>query len=422
MKILLIAYEFPPILAAQALRWFYLSNELVKIGVEVEVICPNIYSENTFPVEMDERIKLHRVWPGPFIGLSQELGRRLRGKDKVSQGKISSKSSLAFSGYRMLRSILDNIFYPDVRSEWYPFALRKMKKLLKSRRFDAVVSSYEPGVDIFIGYHAHIFNIPWTIDMADPLLTPYSPRWRRGLDLRVERKAILTAKSIIVTAPSVLDLLKERHGRDITRKFSIVPQGFSDRQVAAQCLKNTSSFDLIFTGNFYKDFRNPCELAKALEMLQDLNISFTIAGNNSEFESYFKNINRVNFLGQRSHFDCLNLQGTADLLVNIGNVQNYQIPGKIYEYLGARKPILHIKTGTGSDIGADLIQSTGAGFVVDNNAEDIQKILRDIYRQWINDPEELINNRKEEIIETNSWSHRAKMYKESLQKMIEEKS
>jgi len=157
-------------------------------------------------------------------------------------------------------------------------------------------------------------------------------------------------------------------------------------------------------------------------MLQDLNISFTIAGNNSEFESYFKNINRVNFLGQRSHFDCLNLQGTADLLVNIGNVQNYQIPGKIYEYLGARKPILHIKTGTGSDIGADLIQSTGAGFVVDNNAEDIQKILRDIYRQWINDPEELINNRKEEIIETNSWSHRAKMYKESLQKMIEEKS
>ncbi|WP_233174955.1 hypothetical protein, partial [Delftia sp. ASV31] len=64
MKVLLIAYEFPPILAAQALRWFYLSNELVDIGVDIHVVCPDISTENAFPMDMDARITIHRVWPG----------------------------------------------------------------------------------------------------------------------------------------------------------------------------------------------------------------------------------------------------------------------------------------------------------------------------------------------------------------------
>ncbi len=56
MKILLVAYEFPPILAAQALRWFYLSNELAKLGVNVHVICPDISAEHAFPMDLDGRI------------------------------------------------------------------------------------------------------------------------------------------------------------------------------------------------------------------------------------------------------------------------------------------------------------------------------------------------------------------------------
>ncbi|MDP1166110.1 hypothetical protein, partial [Klebsiella pneumoniae] len=77
----------------------------------------------------------------------------------------------------------------------------------------------------------------------------------------------------------------------------------------------------------------------------------------------FQGIFGVEFAGKKSHFECLELQRKADVLVNIGNVQSYQIPGKIYEYLGAEKAILHIKTAEGFDPSVELLEETGSGIV-----------------------------------------------------------
>lgn len=418
MKVLLIAYEFPPILAAQALRWFYLSNELVDIGVDIHVVCPDISTENAFPMDMDARITIHRVWPGPFIGFSQRLAGNVWRNSKAGNGRNASKPSRLFQVYRIVRSILNAIFYPDVRSEWYPFARRKIKKLLRDEKFDAVISSHEPGVDIFVGNYARKLGIPWVIDMGDPLLTPYSPKWRRGIDLKVERKVIHSASSIWVTAGSVLDLLISRHGASVERKISVLPQGFSYRRVGRKTKEDEQRFLLVFTGNFYRDFRNPIELAKALFGLQDLAISFVIAGDNSEFEPMFQRISGVEFAGKKSHFECLELQRQADVLVNIGNVQSYQIPGKIYEYLGAEKAILHIKTAEDFDPGVELLEETGSGIVVKNCSRQIEAVLRDMYRQWTDNPEQLTDGRKEDVIKAHSWSHRARTCEELLKEIL----
>ncbi|MDR6732605.1 glycosyltransferase [Delftia lacustris] len=418
MKILLVAYEFPPILAAQALRWFYLSNELAKLGVNVHVICPDISAEHAFPMDLDGRIAIHRVWPGPFIGLSQRLASKRHGRPEDVTGIKSSHASWAFRAYRLVRSVLDAVLYPDVRSEWYPFALRKMRKLLRTEDFDVVISSHEPAVDIFVGCHARRFNIPWVVDLGDPLLTPYSPRWRRAVDSIVERKVISCATSIWVTGDSVSNLLKQRHGEGIGEKISVLPQGFPSEQTDFIDRPSGRRFLLVFTGNFYRDFRNPVELAKALSLMKDLDISFIIAGNNSAFEDLFHDVDGVKFLGQRSHFECLELQQQADVLVNIGNVQSYQIPGKVYEYLGSKKPILHIQTGECSDPGAELIESTGAGVVVKNSHQEIERVLRHMCLQWMNDPGKLMECRKESLIQDHSWSRRAVECKRLLQKIL----
>lgn len=414
MKILLIAYEFPPILAAQALRWFYLANELADIGVDIHVVCPDISPENTFPMEMDSRITIHRVWPGPFIGFSQKLVKKFQGKNEVSNELNTLRPSRLFHVYRVIRIILDVIFYPDVRSEWYPFAFGKIKRLLKRERFDVVISSHEPAVDIFVGHYARKLDIPWVIDMGDPLLTPYSPKWRRGIDLRVERKIIQSATSIWVTADSVLDLLKNRHGASVEKKISVLPQGFSHRPVGQWSKENERRFCLVFTGNFYRDFRSPIELAKALFGLKDLDVSLVVAGNNSEFEPMFRGVAGVKFVGQKGHFECLSLQRQADVLVNIGNVQSYQIPGKIYEYLGAQKAILHIKTASDFDPSVELLKETGSGVVVQNNSRDIELALRGLHEKWKNDPHQLTDGRNEDVIQAHSWSYRARECKELL--------
>lgn len=422
MKVLLIAYEFPPILAAQSLRWLHLANELVAQGVHIEVLCPDIAPNPTFPLALDPRIVTHRVWPGPFIGLGEYAAKRAAAQSAAAKDSSSAAApaplSLLSRGYGIARDLLNRVVYPDIRSEWYFFARKKLKQLLTTNHYDIVLSSHEPAVDIFLGFYAKKVKLPWVVDLGDPLLTPYSPPWRRAIDLRVERRIMRHADHLVVTDDKVIELLVERHGALMRAKLSTVSQGFPAAVCIAPRRANTR-FSICFTGNFYSDFRNPEQLAEALRALQGIDFSFQIIGNNGRFKPVFDGIHGVDFMGQRSHSDCLELQRRADLLINIGNVQNYQIPGKIYEYLGSGTPVLHIQTSDSTDPGAVLINQTRAGVVVKNDAQDIARALCSLHAQWIHDPSALVLGRDEILVQSHTWTNKAKQYQALLSRLIQ---
>ncbi|AVT15472.1 hypothetical protein C8244_04000 [Paracidovorax avenae] len=421
MKVLLIAYEFPPILAAQSLRWFHLANELVAQGVEVEVLCPDVAPNPAFPLSLDPRVITHRVWPGPFVGLGEYAARRAATRRPRSRGPSPvaalSRPSLLSRGYGIARDLLNRVIYPDIRSEWYFFARAKLKQLIASSRYDVVLSSHEPAVDIFVGFHAKKMALPWVVDLGDPLLTPYSPPWRRAIDLWVERRIVRYADHLVVTDDKVVELLIERHGICLQGKLSTISQGFPS--VAPPPSRSTNTqFSICFTGNFYSGFRSPAQLAEALRGLKGFDFSFQIIGNNGRFTPLFEGIQGVHFLGQKNHSECLDWQRRVDLLINIGNVQSYQIPGKIYEYLGSGTPILHIQTSHSADPGAVLINQTRAGVVVKNNAQDIAAALADLHAQWMLDPSALVRDRDEALIKSHAWKEKAILYQRVLSKLV----
>ncbi|WP_160012785.1 glycosyltransferase family 4 protein, partial [Rhizobium sp. 18055] len=129
-------------------------------------------------------------------------------------------------GYGIARDFLNHVVYPDIRSEWYFLARRKLKQLLRKNNYDIVLSSHEPAVDIFVGFYAKKMKIPWIVDLGDPLLTPYSPLWRRSIDLRLERRIMHDADHLVVTDDKVIELLVERHGSFLQEKSSTISQGF----------------------------------------------------------------------------------------------------------------------------------------------------------------------------------------------------
>lgn len=421
MKVLLIAYEFPPILAAQSLRWLHLANELVAQGVQIEVICPDIAPNQAFPLSLDRRVITHRVWPGPFIGLGEYAAKRAAAQSSVSDGAASAapsaKPSLLSRGYGVARDLLNRVVYPDIRSEWYFFARKKLKQLLAANRYDIVLSSHEPAVDIFVGFYAKKAKLPWVVDLGDPLLTPYSPRWRRGIDLRVERRIMRYADHVVVTDDKVIELLVERHGAHLRERMSTISQGFPASAPAERKSAN-ASFSICFTGNFYSDFRNPTQLAEALRRLQGFDFTFQIIGNNGRFKPLFEGIQGVEFLGQKNHSECLEWQRRADLLINIGNVQNYQIPGKIYEYLGSGTPILHIQTSESTDPGAVLIDGTKAGVVIKNDSREIARALSCLHAQWVVDPSALVKHREESLIQSHTWLQKANLYRKVISRLL----
>ncbi|GAB2728792.1 glycosyltransferase [Comamonas sediminis] len=421
MKVLLIAYEFPPILAAQSLRWLHLANELVAQGVQIEVICPDIAPNQAFPLALDRRVITHRVWPGPFIGLGEYAAKRAAAQSSVSNDQASvapsAKPSLLSRAYGIARDLLNRVVYPDIRSEWYFFARKKLKELLAANRYDIVLSSHEPAVDIFVGLYAKRAKLPWVVDLGDPLLTPYSPRWRRGIDLRVERRIMRQADHVVVTDDKVIELLVERHGAHLRERMSTISQGFPASAPVEQKSAN-ASFSICFTGNFYSDFRNPTQLADALRTLQGVDFTFHIIGNNGRFKPLFDGIQGVEFLGQKNHSECLEWQRRADLLINIGNVQNYQIPGKIYEYLGSGTPILHIQTSESTDPGAVLIDRTKAGVVIKNKSQEIALALSSLHEQWMADPTALVKHREESLIQCHTWLQKATLYRKVISQLL----
>lgn len=431
MKVLLIAYEFPPIIAAQSIRWFYIANGLAELGIELHVLCPEMSAMPDFPGGLHDKIVLHRVWPGPFTGIVQELKRRRLTQSKplpavadaqplarVETSLLPSlRNSFASRISIWLRRVLNVLIFPDLRTEWYPFARRKLSVLIAQHEFDAVISSHEPGVDILLGLFARKKSgAKWIIDLADPILAPYTPRWRHKADFAFEGYALKQADRVVLTNEHVQDLLRSRHHITDPQKFICVPQGFSVQSATASRTVDVlpaGSMNIVFTGTFYSNFRSPEIFSRAMRRLSASDVSLTIVGDNAAFKKIFYGIPNVRFIGKIDHFACVELQHQADVLLNIGNLQAYQLPGKIYEYLGAAKPVLHIKTGK-DDPGAQLIQTVKAGVVVENTEDAIADALSILRNDWRNGKLQNSFCADRVAIECYSWEHRALAYRDIL--------
>jgi hypothetical protein len=128
---------------------------------------------------------------------------------------------------------------------------------------------------------------------------------------------------------------------------------------------------LVYTGTFYRDERDPLELFKALRDLKEMDVEFIIAGRNDEVIGDAKKFgllgSKVIYLGYLKYEESIRAQYEGDVLVHIGNKSSNQVPGKIYEYLGARKPILAILENPNDEI-KDLVLKLERGVVTPKEA------------------------------------------------------
>ncbi|KAA6187865.1 glycosyltransferase family 4 protein [Thiohalocapsa marina] len=416
IRILLFAYEFPPVLAAQALRWYYLSNELARLGAELDVLSPSIPNLWGFEPTLEASVQVHRCFAGPFVGLSSFGARRFRSQGSPNP-EIAAASPSGPSpptpverAYRWARGILDQVVFPDVRTEWLPFAWHAARRLHAKRRYDLIISSHEPGVDLLLGLRAQrAWGLPWLVDLADPLVAPYTPKWRMRLDVRLERQVCQRADRLLVTTEAVARTLAARHNLPPNR-FTWIRQGFDQRWRPAPDYELPEDwpkgrFVVLFTGTFYPGFRAPDAFIQALSALKDVHL--VLVGDMGPFAAAFRAIgNRVTLLGKQPHDTCLELQRRADVLINLGNRGDDQVPGKIYEYLGAGRPVLHIATNA-SDPVPRLLSHLRRGIAVPNESGRIAQALVELQDQWSTDTLDAAFDLGVERVKAFSWQSQA---------------
>ncbi|WP_161596174.1 glycosyltransferase [Rhodanobacter glycinis] len=352
MRILLVAYDYPPLNSPQAIRWYYLSRELVRLGVEVHVLAPDLHARGENSLAMPSRVVMHRCDAG---GLAGWLSRRQRARPRalVSASpqspapKAMQVGSITLNWKGRLQQRLERYLgywvYPDSRGQWRASAGAALDELIETIRPDVLISSHEPAVTLQLGLQVAGRVGAWFADLGDPVLAGYTPkRWRRRAR-ELEAEVCRVATVVSVTTASTRELLLARHTMDPSKIF-VLSQGFDDTLSPAVNLVRKShpgELHLLYTGRFYP-FRDPTALLEAVLELKQVRLTIVAPEVRPEYLAYAaKSDGRIVFLGEQPHAQVLKLQQQCDVLVNIGNALSAQTPGKLYEYLGSGKPILH---------------------------------------------------------------------------------
>jgi glycosyltransferase involved in cell wall biosynthesis len=116
-----------------------------------------------------------------------------------------------------------------------------------------------------------------------------------------------------------------------------------EKEIAKEIKFNREKINCIFIGRLYEDIRNP---AYALQLFSQLNddIHFILMTNFSQ-EKIKKNIaghgDKFSIYPIQTRDTAFNALMNSDILINIGNTVEFQVPAKIFEYMSTGKPIVH---------------------------------------------------------------------------------
>ena len=392
MRVLIVAYEFPPSPSPQSLRWAYLSREMASLGHEVHVLAPVLPGDGAGLPTLGPGVRLHRTSAGPIMGFVARRARNTAGRQppalvpgQVDEARLQQRvldkpvSGLNWKGrlFQRVKAVAGALRYPDIRGEWTPVARRELSDLIERLRPQIVVTSHEPASTLALGQQAKRLGIPWVADLGDPVLAAYTPwRWRARARA-TERNAWRQADAVAVTTEATRRLLEQRHGPARGRCVTL-PQGYDAGLARAGNplaeLFDPGRLELLYTGSFYR-FRQPEALIEAVLATPGVRLSIaSMQVPDSVKTVAARHPDTVRLLGFVRHTDALFLQRAADVLVNIANTDPAQVPGKFHEYLGSGRPILHLGESRG-DHAAELLHSAGAGWVCENDAPRVIKAL-----------------------------------------------
>ncbi|KAF2518654.1 glycosyltransferase family 4 protein [Flavobacterium salilacus subsp. salilacus] len=393
-KVLIITYYWPPAGGPGVQRWLKFVKYLPDYGIEPIVYIP----ENpTYPFldkgllnEVDEKVTIlkHKIiepysWASIFS----------KNTKKISAGIIPDKKKQSFT-QRLMLWIRGNLFIPDARVLWVKPSISYLSDYIQKNNIDTVITTGPPHSLhlIGLGLKKH-HNIKWFADFRDPWTTI---GYHKELKLsdnaakkhkELEREVLNIADQVIVTSPTT-----KKEFQVITKQpITVITNGYDVEKVGKQ--PADEKFTLAHIGSFLSE-RNPLVLWQSISELVNDNQEFKkafqlklIGAVSQEVLSTMTKfgLNRyVNNLGYISHAEALVEQRKSQvlLLVEIDSPDTRCIiPGKLFEYMAAERPILAVGP-EGADI-ESIIKTTNTGvFTTYSEKEKIKETLLNYFKHY----------------------------------------
>ena len=355
MKVLIVSYRFPPANAVGAIR----------VGNEVRVITPRMPASGIGAAADAPGLRVLRT---PWRNVNWLPERLSGGRAQVTTHGYGEADGIKAAARHLWLNAVD---IPDVAVGWIPYARRAARGLAEHWRPDVVFGSFWPGSSLLAaGRVARDLAVPWVADYRD-LWTgnPYSPLSgpRQRIDAILERRAMRDVAAITTVSDPLARELERLHGVPAT----VVMNGFDPEDLPGQLPRDPDGrLTLRHMGTIYEGRRDPSALFAALRDAPALRARVRV----QFFGRNLANLRRL--VEEYEVHDCveirepvdrvesLRLQAAADvlLLLTWDDPQDAgTLPGKLFEYLGIRRPILQV--GADRGLSADLIRAGGFGEV-----------------------------------------------------------
>jgi glycosyltransferase involved in cell wall biosynthesis len=273
---------------------------------------------------------------------------------------------------RGLWSRLGDKFAPLLR--WQPDARHACLEAVASHRPEAVITSSPPGCVHYLGRAMQKrFGLPWIICLRDPWIANFRPdvprSWTQWLETPMEARVMRQADAIVANTPLNLKGLQAAYPAQAHKMEYILngfdPERFEDLPTWQPAADRIT---LLHAGELYSG-RDPRPLLDALKNLHSAGgrarwrVEFLGESTEGTFDLPREVASRalsdvVQLTPQVPYAEALGRLGRADILLLLHTPgMKIGVPAKLYEYLGARRPILALAEPD-SDI-AWVLKDTG---------------------------------------------------------------
>jgi len=398
-KILVITFYWPPAGGIAVLRWLQFCKYLPNHGWD-----PIVYTAKDAHYPMLEEGLLEEVDHNKVTVLRNEiwepydLYKSFTGmkKEKKVQDMLVSENKEKGWKEKFGLWVRANFFIPDARKFWINSSVKYLENYIKDHPVDLIVSNGPPHSMHLIGRALKKkTGIPWVADFRDPW-TKIDYYHHLPLMNWADRKHKRFEKAVLSEADLVTS-----HSWETSKDFKIIGKskvkvitnGFDDVDFPEDINFNNPYFEITHVGSINSD-RNTPLLWKVLEELaaeddqfnEDLKIKLVgkIDISTKRTIANYEYKHKVEFLDFVPHLEaCQIMQNSTILLLLLKKIPTIKavIPGKIFEYLAAKRPILCLGADDGDS--ARIIKEVNAGVAINHGDKPtLRREIKNLYHSF----------------------------------------
>ncbi|HDK41762.1 MAG TPA: hypothetical protein ENG87_00150 [Candidatus Pacearchaeota archaeon] len=422
-KVLIIAYYYPPRGTIGAQRPHKLAKYFPRYGWEPTVLTVR---QKGYPPEDIKTIETE------YIDIARKFKSKLGFNPDGTlhdQLKIEVSKNYDYTTWKskLIKLSKEIIAYPDYQKGWYKYAIKAASEILFKEKIDAIIStSYPVTAHLIARQLKKRYKVPWVADLRD-LWT--QNHFYNKYDLikyferRLELKTLSDANVLVTVTNRFANDLKKLH-RD--KRVICITNGYDAEEYPEMQTKLTDKFTITHTGQLYGGKRDPSmlffvisDLIKGRKIEKDM-MEIRFYGPEEKWLNY--NAKEYNLSGIVKQYGIISREEVKKkqkesqlllLLLDKNNKENGVYPAKVFEYFGARRPIVAI--GGKDGIIKELLEKTNSGKFAGNH-EILQKVIYEYYREFINSGE--IKCRSNGSVENFSYQSIAKKYSDVLNRLL----